>query len=116
MYTPPSGNGQPYQPPSNPYQPPTDPAHTPSYPYQPPTPPYQPPADPAQAHGKSAAQVIIRWHLQIGAIVIPKAVSGQRAAENFDVFDFELSDSDMAVISASDKGKRVGADPATARF
>jgi 2,5-diketo-D-gluconate reductase A len=72
----------------------------------------------AKAHGKSIAQVIIRWHLQEGLIVIPKSVHADRIAQNFDVFDFELSPDDMQTIGGLDKGKtgRVGADPATADF
>ena len=57
----------------------------------------------AQAHGKSSAQVIIRWHLQDGLIVLPKTATPLRVAENFDVFDFTLSDSEMAAIAALDK-------------
>jgi 2,5-diketo-D-gluconate reductase A len=65
------------------------------------------------AHGKSVAQVILRWHLQIGAIVIPKASSSARLAENFDVFDFELTDAEIAAIEAIPQPGRLGADPAT---
>ncbi len=65
----------------------------------------------AQAHGKSAAQVMLRWHLQEGRQVIPKSVKAPRIAENFDVFDFELTDDQMAIISAMDTGKRGGPEP-----
>lgn len=65
----------------------------------------------ADAHGKSAAQVIIRWHLQLGNIVIPKSVTPERIAANFDVFDFELTDADMAAIAALDNNGRVGPHP-----
>ena len=65
----------------------------------------------AEAHGKSAAQVVIRWHLQLGNIVIPKSVTPERIAENFDVFDFELTDADMAAIAALDNNGRVGPHP-----
>ena len=61
--------------------------------------------------GKTPAQVIIRWHLQLGNIVFPKSVTPSRIEENFDVFDFELEDSDVASISALDAGNRTGPDP-----
>ncbi|HZQ30666.1 MAG TPA: aldo/keto reductase [Mycobacterium sp.] len=70
----------------------------------------------ADAHGKTAAQVIIRWHLQIGNIVIPKSVNPERIASNFDVFDFELSEDDVASISSLDNGTRLGPDPRTFNF
>ncbi|WP_427019023.1 aldo/keto reductase [Pseudarthrobacter sp. P1] len=65
----------------------------------------------ATAHGKSPAQVIIRWHLQSGNIVIPKSVTPERIAANFDVFDFELTHADMAAIDALDNDGRVGPHP-----
>jgi len=65
------------------------------------------------AHGKSVPQVILRWHLQIGAVVIPKASSPARLAENLDVFDFELTDAEVAAIEAITHPGRLGADPAT---
>jgi len=65
----------------------------------------------AAAHGKSPAQVAIRWHLQNGIIVFPKSNSAERIAQNFDVFDFELSADEVAAIDALDAGKRVGANP-----
>jgi 2,5-diketo-D-gluconate reductase A len=67
----------------------------------------------ADAHHKTAAQVIIRWHLQIGNIVIPKSVNPERIASNFDVFDFELSEDDVKSISSLDNGTRLGPDPRT---
>jgi 2,5-diketo-D-gluconate reductase A len=67
----------------------------------------------AQAHGKTAAQTIIRWHLQIGNVVIPKSVTPARIAENFDVFDFELTDEQLDSIAALDAGTRLGPDPST---
>lgn len=65
----------------------------------------------AQAHERTAAQVIIRWHLQLGAVVIPKSTTPTRIHENIDVFDFELSDADMAAIAELDAGRRIGPDP-----
>jgi len=71
----------------------------------------------ANKHGKSIAQVIIRWHLQEGFIVIPKSIHADRMQENIDVFDFELDAGDMTRIRGLDDPKgRVGADPATAAF
>ena len=73
-------------------------------------------ADISRATGKSPAQVVIRWHLQIGNIVFPKSVTPSRIVENFDVFDFELSDDQIAAIDGLDRGNRIGGDPATADF
>jgi 2,5-diketo-D-gluconate reductase A len=70
----------------------------------------------AAAHGVSPAQVVIRWHLQNGIIVFPKSNSRERMAENFDVFGFELSASELEAIDALDAGNRVGSDPDTATF
>ena len=67
----------------------------------------------ASAHGKTAAQAILRWHLQLGNVVIPKSVTPQRISENFDLFDFELSAEEMDAIGALDRGERIGPDPAT---
>ncbi|MCH4249914.1 MAG: aldo/keto reductase [Microbacteriaceae bacterium] len=65
----------------------------------------------AAAHGKSAAQVLIRWHLENGLIVIPKSVHEERIAENIDVFDFTLTGEEFEAIGALDTGERVGSDP-----
>ncbi|KXO94912.1 oxidoreductase [Tsukamurella pulmonis] len=66
----------------------------------------------AAAHGVTPAQAILRWHLQLGNVVIPKSVTPARIAENFDVFGFELSADEVARISAV-PGQRIGPDPAT---
>ncbi len=71
--------------------------------------------DAAAAHNATPAQVVIRWHLQQDIIVFPKSNSRKRMAENFDVFGFELSASEMAAIDVLDRGQRVGADPDLAR-
>jgi 2,5-diketo-D-gluconate reductase A len=65
----------------------------------------------ASAHGKSAAQVVLRWHLQQGHIVFPKSNHRERMAENFDVFDFELTEAEQASITALERGGRVGSHP-----
>jgi 2,5-diketo-D-gluconate reductase A len=65
----------------------------------------------AEALDRTPAQVLIRWHLQLGNIVIPKSVNPERIASNFDVFDFELSENDIASISSLDDGNRLGPDP-----
>lgn len=66
----------------------------------------------AENHGKSPAQIVIAWHLALGNVVIPKSVTPSRIAENLDVFDFSLSDEEVAAITALDRGSRVGPDPA----
>ncbi len=66
----------------------------------------------AEAHGKSAAQVMLRWHLQAGRSAIPKSVKAHRIAENFDVFDFELTPDQITAIDALDTGVRGGPEPA----
>ncbi|MDG4882904.1 aldo/keto reductase [Mesorhizobium sp. WSM4884] len=71
----------------------------------------------AKKHGKSVAQVIIRWHLHQGLVVIPKSIHQDRIAANFDVFDFELDDNDMQTVRGMDSADgRTGPDPATAAF
>jgi 2,5-diketo-D-gluconate reductase A len=66
----------------------------------------------AAHHDRTAAQVILRWHLQIRNVVIPKSSSPERIRENFEVFDFELSEDDMAALERLDAGERTGPDPA----
>ncbi|ANC31688.1 aldo/keto reductase [Isoptericola dokdonensis] len=65
----------------------------------------------ATDHGKTPAQVVLRWHLQRGDVVFPKSVTPSRIAENFDLFDVELSQADMADITALDRGERIGSHP-----
>ncbi|MFI1395323.1 aldo/keto reductase [Streptomyces sp. NPDC020681] len=67
----------------------------------------------AQKHDRTPAQVVLRWHLQIGNVVIPKSVTPDRIRENLDVFGFELDADDLAAFAALDEGKRLGPDPAT---
>ncbi|MFI7319771.1 aldo/keto reductase [Streptomyces venezuelae] len=67
----------------------------------------------AQKHGRSPAQVVLRWHIQLGNVVIPKSVTPSRIKENIDVFGFELDPEDMAAISALNEDRRIGPDPAT---
>jgi 2,5-diketo-D-gluconate reductase A len=67
----------------------------------------------AERHDRTPAQVIIRWHLQLRNVVIPKSVTPERITENIDVFGFELDSDDMAAIEALDAGERIGPDPDT---
>jgi len=67
----------------------------------------------ADKHCKTPAQIVLRWHLQIGNVVIPKSVTPARIAENIDVFDFFLDDEDLAAISAMNREQRLGPDPDT---
>ncbi len=69
--------------------------------------------DAADKYSKSPAQVILRWHLQLGSIVIPKSVTPERIAENLEVFDFALSGEEMNAVAELDRGERTGPDPAT---
>ena len=65
----------------------------------------------ATEHQKSIAQVMIRWHLQLGNVVLPKSVTPARIRENIDVFDFELTPENMATISSLENGHRTGPNP-----
>ncbi|MDP9240239.1 MAG: aldo/keto reductase [Actinomycetota bacterium] len=65
----------------------------------------------AKGHGKTPAQVTLRWHIQRGDIVFPKSVTAARVKENFEIFDFELSDVDLADISGLNRDERTGPDP-----
>ena len=68
----------------------------------------------ASSHDRTPAQVILRWHIQIGNVVIPKSVTPERIEANFQVFDFKLSDEDMKAIAALDaQDGRIGPDPST---
>lgn len=62
-------------------------------------------------YGKSAAQVMIRWHLELGNIVLPKSVTPERIRQNIDVFDFGLDEEDFAVIATLESGRRTGPNP-----
>jgi diketogulonate reductase-like aldo/keto reductase len=66
----------------------------------------------ARKHGRTPAQVVLRWHLQLGNVVIPKSVTPSRIKENFDVFDFSLDEEDLGAISALDEDRRLGSNPA----
>jgi 2,5-diketo-D-gluconate reductase A len=65
----------------------------------------------SEKYGKTPAQIVLRWHLQLGNIAIPKSVTPSRVRENADIFDFELSDDDVASISELGNGRRLGPDP-----
>jgi 2,5-diketo-D-gluconate reductase A len=67
----------------------------------------------ADRHGKTPAQAVLRWHLQLGNVVFPKSVTPERIRENIELFDFELSDPEMAEFERLDRGERIGPDPGT---
>ena len=67
--------------------------------------------DLADKYGKTPAQIVIRWHLDSGLVVIPKSVTPSRIAENFDVWDFRLDKDELGEIAKLDQGKRLGPDP-----
>jgi len=68
-------------------------------------------ADIARRVGKSPAQVVLRWHMQLGHSTVPRAANPEHQAENLDIFDFELTDADMAAIATLDWNARCGPDP-----
>jgi 2,5-diketo-D-gluconate reductase A len=65
----------------------------------------------AERHGRTPGQVVLRWHVQLGNIVIPKSVTPERIEENFGLFGFELSGEEMEQIAGLDRGRRTGPDP-----
>ncbi len=67
----------------------------------------------AQTHGKTPAQVVLRWHMQLGNVAIPKSVTPERIAANIDVFDFELTGDEMVTIDTLGNGERRGPNPQT---
>jgi 2,5-diketo-D-gluconate reductase A len=67
----------------------------------------------AERHSRTTAQIVIRWHLQIGNVVIPKSATPERVRQNFEVFDFELSPQEIEAIDRLDAGRRTGGDPET---
>ena len=67
----------------------------------------------AEAHERTPGQVVLRWHIQLGNVVIPKSVTPDRIQQNLHVFDFELSDEEMSEIESLDVGERTGPDPDT---
>ena len=68
-------------------------------------------AEIAAAHSKTAAQIILRWHVEHGFVVLPRSQRRERIEENFAIFDFELSGEDVEAISALNKNDRTGPDP-----
>jgi 2,5-diketo-D-gluconate reductase A len=70
----------------------------------------------AEKHGKTAAQVTLRWHVQRGDVVFPKSVTRSRVEENFDIFDFELDSTDIGDISGLNRDERTGPDPDTFNY
>jgi diketogulonate reductase-like aldo/keto reductase len=73
-------------------------------------------AEIGRKYGKSPAQVVLRWHLDLGLVVIPKSATPSRIKENFDLFDFRLDADDMNAIATLNVGKRLGGDPETANY
>jgi 2,5-diketo-D-gluconate reductase A len=67
----------------------------------------------ASGHERTPAQVVLRWHIQLGNIVIPKSVTPSRIEENFQLFDFELTEAEMKRLAELDRGERTGPDPDT---
>ena len=70
-------------------------------------------ADLAAKYDRTPAQIVLRWHLQLGNVVIPKSVTRSRIEENLDVFGFDLTEDDMGAIEQLDRSERTGPDPDT---
>jgi diketogulonate reductase-like aldo/keto reductase len=70
-------------------------------------------AEIASVHNRTGAQIVLRWHIQLGNVVIPKSATPSRIEENFQIFGFELSDDELAALGQLDTGERTGPDPAT---
>ncbi|RSM38489.1 aldo/keto reductase [Amycolatopsis balhimycina DSM 5908] len=70
-------------------------------------------ADLAVKHGRTPAQIVLRWHLQLGNVVIPKSVTPSRIEENFDLFGFTLAEEELESLTPLDRGERTGPDPDT---
>ena len=70
----------------------------------------------SKKYGKTSAQVVLRWHIQRGVVVIPKSVRESRIIENADIFDFDLTDSEMNQINKLDRNHRFGPDPDNFNF
>ena len=68
-------------------------------------------ADLAHRHGRTPAQVVLRWHVQLGNVAIPKSTTPSRIRENIELFDFALADADMSALAALESGTRLGPDP-----
>lgn len=73
-------------------------------------------AEIAEKHGKSPAQIILRWNIELGLVVIPRSVNPERIRQNIDLFDFSLDAEDMAKIASLDENRRIGGDPAVANY
>jgi len=67
----------------------------------------------AESHGRTTAQIVLRWHVQLGLVPIPKSGNPERIAQNIDVFGFELGDDDMTALAGLDRDNRLGGDPDT---
>jgi diketogulonate reductase-like aldo/keto reductase len=67
----------------------------------------------ADKHARTPAQVVLRWHIELGNVVIPKSVTPSRVQENIDIFGFSLDEEDMAAVAQLDRGQRTGPDPDT---
>lgn len=73
-------------------------------------------AEMARRYNRTEAQIVLRWHIQRGIVIIPRSSDGERQKKNIDVTDFELTAEDMAVIAGIDTGRRIGANPDTFNF